>query len=671
MGEPDNSSAKTAATTNTNTTTTPIATPEPQLKAAKDKNCPFCGQAFTSSSLGRHLDLYIRPKNPKAPDGIHLVDEIRKLRGGITRRQAKASVSGLKKDDSSTSTPAGKKQSSMSEDATLVQSPEEDDDDDDDAEGLQVGKARGPFKDVNWGRSDRRPSRALGASRQMQKAELDQRQKAGEDSEIATATEMALRELLRSVRDANAKASGSSLFDFDPYALNFPSLCLHILSAPPTLFSPTPFPTPESWAVTPPGQKQFDALNKQVRERLLAQQRQRQINQAFPSGTRSTASSANSSPLPTPPLFDPDPQKLFCHIADSYNHWSLLSDKSKQECWQLEVLRCFARAEDRRCEAEVQLENARREIEYLKSTRWSSGQSDFSPVTINLGTDTAKELARYGMDFRNWDYDRLIDKWRNVIRDNRAATQGMAAQKPLPGGQPTTRNCSMASLAPHAFPTAHLPRTSSPMKADAMPFTAPPTVVDEATDEHLDAEGDDDEDIKFNHPHSDESMVQQPAQTMLQPQQQRPQHIPIQPTPVHPSQQLQPHLQSQMMMNNPQAQMQAMQSAAQAQVQAWAAARQHMNQSRNQNFSPHQHQQMSPHVQHVQSHMGSAASSRRPSLQFNDPHAMNNAAVAALTGQLGMATGMEGIETSEQFLRLDMSMTGGYVGGPDGGVSLG
>lgn len=56
-------------------------------KAPKDKSCPYCGQAFTSSSLGRHLDLYIKNKNPKAPDGIHNVDEIRRIRGTITRRQ--------------------------------------------------------------------------------------------------------------------------------------------------------------------------------------------------------------------------------------------------------------------------------------------------------------------------------------------------------------------------------------------------------------------------------------------------------------------------------------------------------------------------------------------------------------------------------------------------------
>jgi hypothetical protein len=58
----------------------------------KDKSCPFCHQPFTSSSLGRHLDLYIKEKNPKPADGVHNVEEIRKLRGGITRRQPRNSM---------------------------------------------------------------------------------------------------------------------------------------------------------------------------------------------------------------------------------------------------------------------------------------------------------------------------------------------------------------------------------------------------------------------------------------------------------------------------------------------------------------------------------------------------------------------------------------------------
>ena len=60
-------------------------------KTPKDKNCPFCHAPFTSSSLGRHLDLYIKEKNAKPADNIHDVEEIRRLRGNVTRRQARTS----------------------------------------------------------------------------------------------------------------------------------------------------------------------------------------------------------------------------------------------------------------------------------------------------------------------------------------------------------------------------------------------------------------------------------------------------------------------------------------------------------------------------------------------------------------------------------------------------
>lgn len=56
--------------------------------AAKDRKCQYCHQAFTSSSLGRHLDQFLFKKKP---DGVHDVEEIRRIRSGITRRQARTS----------------------------------------------------------------------------------------------------------------------------------------------------------------------------------------------------------------------------------------------------------------------------------------------------------------------------------------------------------------------------------------------------------------------------------------------------------------------------------------------------------------------------------------------------------------------------------------------------
>ncbi|KAG4222946.1 hypothetical protein PC116_g28581, partial [Phytophthora cactorum] len=86
-----------------------------KASAAKDRNCPYCGQAFTSSSLGRHLDLYIKEKNPKAPDGIHDVEAIRKMRGSITRRQPRGSLA--RRDTSTPGTPTASSRKSPAPDS--------------------------------------------------------------------------------------------------------------------------------------------------------------------------------------------------------------------------------------------------------------------------------------------------------------------------------------------------------------------------------------------------------------------------------------------------------------------------------------------------------------------------------------------------------------------------
>ena len=74
-------------------------------RAPKDKACPFCSQKFTSSSLGRHLDLYIRPKNAKLADGVHDVDRIRRMRNGITRRQPRSNLKAKRDSDVAAETP--------------------------------------------------------------------------------------------------------------------------------------------------------------------------------------------------------------------------------------------------------------------------------------------------------------------------------------------------------------------------------------------------------------------------------------------------------------------------------------------------------------------------------------------------------------------------------------
>lgn len=202
--------------------TTPQAADANTPKAPKDKNCPYCGQAFTSSSLGRHLDLYIKEKNPKPADGVHDVDAIRKLRGNITRRQARGSMGGRRE---SSRTPASTPRPSISK-GTPSQ----------DGEGPQSSipkdgqyavdaagvnkfpfaprwEATGVMNDIPsknaWeGESSqdtpaKRPPPQRNISKQlMQKTQFDAKQKLADAMDTARAAELALREFIGSWRSA-------------------------------------------------------------------------------------------------------------------------------------------------------------------------------------------------------------------------------------------------------------------------------------------------------------------------------------------------------------------------------------------------------------------------------------------------------------------------------------
>lgn len=187
----------------------------PKYMAPKDKHCPYCGQAFTSSSLGRHLDLYIRDKNPKAPDGLHDVDEIKKMRGGITRRQPRNSIGGRRQASTPIGTPRGTlRKASVTHESRLPSS----------AGGLPRDGQYAvdstlnnyPLAASRWDSTDatndvgepcagpgKRPGMSRTVSRQVaQKAGLDAKHKLGDAMDTARAAELALRELLSSWRAA-------------------------------------------------------------------------------------------------------------------------------------------------------------------------------------------------------------------------------------------------------------------------------------------------------------------------------------------------------------------------------------------------------------------------------------------------------------------------------------
>lgn len=60
-----------------------------KTRPVKDKRCLFCGQEFTASSLGRHYDTFITRDRV---DGVHDLEEIRRIRSSVTRRTVKPNV---------------------------------------------------------------------------------------------------------------------------------------------------------------------------------------------------------------------------------------------------------------------------------------------------------------------------------------------------------------------------------------------------------------------------------------------------------------------------------------------------------------------------------------------------------------------------------------------------
>ena len=195
-----------------------------KVHAAKDKACPFCHQQFTSSSLGRHLDLYIKPKNPKPQDGIHDVDEIKKMRQSITRRQPRNSTS--RREGSTPGGSVADRRSPRPDSGSELRSPSTRRDEEERPQARKSGwhvnmptwEATGVMNHIpnvkngestksgDDGERDgsrRLDSRQRSVSKQMlAKTTFEQKQKMMEALDNAKAAELALRELLGAVRAA-------------------------------------------------------------------------------------------------------------------------------------------------------------------------------------------------------------------------------------------------------------------------------------------------------------------------------------------------------------------------------------------------------------------------------------------------------------------------------------
>ncbi|KAK0739127.1 hypothetical protein B0T21DRAFT_382241 [Apiosordaria backusii] len=475
------------------------------VKSVKDKTCPYCHQAFTSSSLGRHLDVFIKENNPKPPDGVHDVEEIRRSRSNITRRRPKASVGtpgapGVRRRDTSVSfgTPTAASRRSQGSISGEIEPISASITPVSQTKGKGVGgtldrkypfntpwEATGVINDI--GLRDRSgdvvaaeagfKQHQRSASRQRMKQQLDARHLLQDAEDTKRAAELALREIMGSWRAAKQQIDMHSMpFDFDPLALDFPALTLQCLEAPPTLFASTQHPTPTSWSITLPGPVQLEALRNYFKEefrkwKLACTAATTAVNEdlTYPPSLMPVKPDAREAVRKAEKVAEKMEQQISDHITATYSVWCGLPMPERAKLWTLELARGLGRKQDevtklKQTQSLLRQENnnLKSQIEHLSRLQQPKEFKIAPPTTVymdeklvnhmlELGFSAAKDGRGVGFNMadRHSDLDTIvsaaINRWKNVVVSSRSTTAGLSAQRPL---DPASAGVSPTSAGP-------------------------------------------------------------------------------------------------------------------------------------------------------------------------------------------------------------------------------
>ncbi|KAM5436463.1 hypothetical protein MferCBS31731_005741 [Microsporum ferrugineum] len=406
----------------------------PKALAVKNKQCPYCNQTFTSSSLGRHLDQYLYKKKP---DGVHNVEEIRQLRSSITRRTARGGTKQGSPEATSGSAAATASAAGLDPHSVAPLQLNS---------GPSGGKGYRLFiNQPTWhstGVINDIPNSSPVSQLRLPSTSLERsnRLTSSSSTETTRALELALREVLDSVKAAAASSHTPSLspFDFDLQSQTFPALCLQALPHPPSLFSTHPFPSPNSFPIDPPSANQREI----VQQALRAQVHQWKYDQlAAASSPTQAASTPVSSYQAQPSSQDASMVERIAyqheetiprHLDLSLKNWIELSPVAQRELWHLEIVRAFAREAEKRKKIEAQLHRTQQEanqlraqVEKLASCQWPREFAIFPPNLLPISPDVARELDRHDSRIHSpesskWDYDNLVAKWQRVVMHDRS-----------------------------------------------------------------------------------------------------------------------------------------------------------------------------------------------------------------------------------------------------------
>lgn len=448
---------------------TPDNTDSPKFSHEKDRTCPFCNTKFTSSSLGRHLDLYIKERNPKAPDGIHIVEEIRKLRGNVTRRQAKLSSS---KRDGSTPTSSNpnslRGQRSPSASASSLPKPQR-----------NGGSVNLKLNQPNWTNTgvindiplasedviDEQGKRRSSTRNVSVKEGLHRKHLLLDEKDRARATELALRDVLRNIKAAkysqyhqrlfsvqssltycvkSMRAHPQSPFDFNLFGLSFPAMCLSCLSAPPAISFGSRISKERPWSIEPPSSYHLEALRRWLDSKMRDWRiRRRALGRPADHHEVNGHDSLDSPWSHSDPEADEHEAACTKHINASYSSWDILSKERKKEQWHEECVNALTHEQECHRDTRDRLERLENQVQSLRAELNARENHDYAPTNLPLSPNTALETLKVGPELAMWDYDALITKWRTRIEHERSRQLPLPCL-PMPWSAPTPDNAKIS-----------------------------------------------------------------------------------------------------------------------------------------------------------------------------------------------------------------------------------
>ncbi|MCJ1395263.1 hypothetical protein MMC18_008147 [Xylographa bjoerkii] len=446
--------------------------------ASKDRACPYCHTSFTSSSLGRHLDLFIKDKNPKPPDGIHDIEQIRRSRGNITRRQARTSSS---KREGSTSSSTKPTPSHDQRSPSVARHYTNGDHSDRPPITLlhRAGwEATGVINDIPPATRDGRYDMRRDQPRRLPtKTDMAQRKKITEERDRGRAAELALKEVLDSVKAASARVKPQTPFEFDFFNESFPSLCFRCLTSPNLISSPRLVPNSFSWPVDVPGPKQVEVIRQRISVKFQWWKSERRAAATLSSSDLLVIDSKQSGTLDEAE----EEQRHYDYLMSTYRLWNDLTDTEKREIWHLESMRAFVREQNEHCETHLKLAhmeqeaaNLRLQLERLNECQQPREFLLYPPNQLEVSREVATIVAKNSAD-TSLDFDKLVDKWKARIQT------GRNEQKSLP---PPTLSMT-ASNQLNGMSSYNQPSSNGD----------PPTNRGVSDDDLMDAPGDEDDDL--------------------------------------------------------------------------------------------------------------------------------------------------------------------------------